>query len=400
MKRFFSTAIIFLFVAILCSAQDALTIDITKKPVTGGFADKGKLSYQKKKIIVIDDQKYPDPIKKRKAFTEAIFRSKTTVIVSGDIDLSDGKISDNDKSYFDQFGDSHERKNQDITYPISGNTTIIGKDNARIMFGGLTIPTGKNIIIRNITFYDAHGSTEKDTKFYSDSKASQDALVIWDKKSDLPSDIWIDHCTFTDGTCDDMKRNFHHDGAFDICGGKNITISYCEFTNHDKVMLVASGDKYIETEDRQITMHHNYFHHTTQRTPRSRGCQMHIYNNVYDDIGVDGNTGYMFGPGIASQYIVENNFLGSHKGDIVAYFDKSPSPSEKTYSHFYQNGNSIQIKEIHVKWDSPEKTKNFKAHFTSEMPWKITYEYNLVPVEEAKVDVLKNAGANKEVNGI
>ncbi len=102
----------------------------------------GKLSYQTKKVIVIDDENYPDPIKKRKAFTEAIFRSKTLVILSGDVDLSDGKISDDDKSYFDKFDSGHVRINSDISYPISGNTTIIGKNNARIMFGGLTIPTG------------------------------------------------------------------------------------------------------------------------------------------------------------------------------------------------------------------------------------------------------------------
>lgn len=395
MKKIF-TALLMTSIFSFSSFSQNFSVDLTQKPVTNGFADMGKLQYSYKKVILIDDATYPDPIKKRQAFTSAIGRGKALVILSGDVDLSDGKISDTDHSYFDAFGSGHGRLHNDIIYTVSSNTTIIGKDNARVMFGGLYIPTGNNIIIQNITFWDAHGSTEMDTNFSPDSKASQDALVLWDKSSAVPSDIWIDHCTFTDGTCDDLWRNFNHDGAFDICGGKNITVSYCEFTNHDKVMLVAPGDKYTSTSERQITLHHNYFHHTTQRTPRSRGTLMHIYNNVYDDIGVPKNPGYVFGPGIASQYIVENNYIGSHLGTIVNYYDKSKL-DEPTYSHLYATGNSREITEADVKWDGPEKTRDFKAHFTDKAPWKIPYKYDVSNWEAAKEDVLKNAGAGKNV---
>jgi pectate lyase len=192
------------------------------------------------------------------------------------------------------------------------------------MFGGININNRVNIIIRNITFYDAHGSTEQDTQYFPDSKASIDALTV----QGTSNGIWVDHCKFTDGTCNDMIRNYNHDGAFDIPRGKNTTVSWCEFTNHDKVMLVAGNDTLTEVEDRQITVHHNYFHATTQRMPRTRGTQMHVYNNYYNDIGVSGNAGYAMGPGVNAHFIVENNYFGSiMSGRVVDWYDSAAYPA-------------------------------------------------------------------------
>ena len=398
MKKVFA-AFLCLFSSLLWS--QTISVRLSEKPVTGGFADMGKLSYGKKKVVEISDAKYPDPVEKRKAFTKAIGGSGAlTVVLSGDVDLSDGLISDDDHSYFDKFDSgAHRRVHEDITFPISSGKTILGKDNARIKFGGLRIDDSKNIIIRNVEFWDAHGSTEYWTETSPESKASADALVIWDRKGPLPSDIWIDHCTFSDGKCVDMKRNFNHDGLIDILGGKNITISYCEFKNHDKVMLVGSGEKFTNPKERQVTLHHNYFHGTTQRHPRSRGTQMHIYNNVLEDIGVPGNGGYMFGPGTGSQYIVEGNYIGSHMEYIVSYFDKSRL-EEHTFSNFFQKGNSVEITEKDVKWDGPEKSRSFITHFVNsieKMPWRIPYRYDLETFEQAFNNVKLNAGAGKNL---
>ncbi len=389
MKKKYIIATAFLLMTKCFFASGQIKINTNEKPVTGGFADLGKLQYSKSKVIIIDDKTYPDPVEKRKAFTRAISASsKRLVILSGDIDLSDGKISDTDHSYFDAFSPKGgQRVHNDIVYNISSNTTIIGKDNARVKFGGLLIPDSSNIIIRNITFWDAHGSTECDTKISPESKASADNLSIWDKKGSIPKNIWIDHCTFTDGTCNDMSRNYNHDGSLDISGGINVTVSYCEFTNHDKVMLVGSSDKFTSRSERKITLHHNYFHKTTQRTPRSRGTYMHIYNNAYDDIGIPENKGYMLGPGTASLYIVENNFFGSCLGNILSCYDTT-KPGTSLYSKIYAAGNSKDIYEIQ---------DYYQDHFLQEKPWTIKYDYKLSSWEEAKADVLENAGAGKDV---
>lgn len=405
------------------------TYDINVVPgasiTTYGWADVGNMAYPNtKNIIYIGDDgykvgsgsltAYTASQTKRLTFTNAIASGSVSsatvnttsaiIILSGTIDLSDGKISDTDHSYYDSFDSStHKRNHEDITYEIGSNKTILGVNSAKIAFGGLKIYANKcnreNIIIRNIIFWDAHGSTEYDTSVsgtytenkktykYSESKASADSLVLECNGSTkdsstgfitynyVPTNIWIDHCVFTDGTCSDLERNFNHDGSLDMKAGKNVTVSYCEFTNHDKVTLLAPSDSYVDPEQRQITFHHNYYHDAVQRMPRSRGCQLHIYNNYYNAIGTSGNGGYALGPGIGSQYIVEGNYFGSFQQKIVQYADSSASASASTLSKFYQKDNSKTLTSSDIKWDSAEKVKDWSAHETSTAPWTITYDY-------------------------
>ena len=99
---------------------------------------------------------------------------------------ADSVISDSDHSYFDSFDSStNARSHGDISYEIGSNKAIIGVNSAKLAFGGLAAKANaskpaENIIIQNIIFWDAHGSTEKDTTSSgnSDSKASADNLVF------------------------------------------------------------------------------------------------------------------------------------------------------------------------------------------------------------------------------
>ncbi len=355
---------------------------------------------------------YTSTTTKRKVFTNAIASGSTSnssanetaaiIVLSGMVDLSDGKVSDDDHSYFDEFGTStdkngntiYPRKHEDIVYEIGSNKAIIGVNSAKVAFGGLQIYANKcergNIIIQNIDFWDAHGSTEEDTKHNADSKASADSLILESNSSStttdsnghitynyVPKNIWIDHCKFSDGTCDDLKRNFNHDGSLDMKAGQYVTVSYCEFTNHDKVTLLAPSEKYVAPQQRQITFHHNYYHGAIQRMPRSRGCQVHIYNNYYNDIGVSGNGGYSLGPGIGSQFIVENNYFGRHQtSTILKYFDNSgDDPSAATFSRLYYNGNNDTFSSTNMAKDKLEKASDVTAHLTDTKPWTISYTY-------------------------
>lgn len=372
--------------------------------VTNGWADRANngagLSYTNPAVfILIDDETYPGDSAKLAAFKEALAVSAASfIILSGDVDLSEGKINDLDHSYYDEFHPmTHARLHGDITVNLTGNTTIIGLNDARIKYGGVRVSSINNVIIRNITFYDAHGSTEYDTSSsgHSDSKASIDALVV----QGTSSGVWVDHCKFTDGVCEDLIRNYNHDGALDIPAGKNITVSWCEFTNHDKVMLVAGSDALTNPLDRQITLHHNYFHdRVTQRMPRSRGAQMHIYNNYYNNIGVPNNAGYSLGPGIGSQFIVENNYFGSHTGQggngIVKYFDSSAATAS-TFSRFYQSGNIPVLTSAHCTFDSVENVRNFDTHVTAEKPWTIPYAYS--PEDASGLNASVPAGAGPKL---
>ena len=364
-------------VSAMTSPQEIFTALKGTKAVTCGWADmtndgEGLFYAEPENVILIEG---PSTAAKRAAFTSAINNEDPKfIIVSGDIDLCDGRINDNDKSYFEQFSDTppYARVNADIRFNMGSNTTLIGVNNARIMFGGININNKSNIIIRNITFYDAHGSTANDTSKpgYAESKASIDALTV----QGTSNGVWVDHCAFTDGTCNDMIRNYNHDGAFDIPRGKNITVSWCAFTNHDKVMLVAGNDTLTEVLDRQITLHHNYFHGVTQRMPRTRGAQMHVYNNYYDDIGVEGNSGYCLGPGVNAHFIVENNFFGAlYGGDnkITSYYD-----SAAYRALVYASGNNKNI--------NPTAT---------DKPWIPAYVYSLDDAQTLPESVSAGAGA-------
>ena len=359
-----------------------------EKPETNGFFDCGDFSFPNTKIILIDDKTYPASDKKTDAFIAAIQKEgKKLIVIDGDIDLSYGKVSDSDHSYFDEFEADGKRKHADLIYKVASNTAIVGKQNARLKFGGLWIKNVNNIIIRNIEFYDAHGSTEIDTKIDKDSKASIDSINI-----ENANNVWVDHCTFSDGKCVDLVRNFNHDGLLDIKKGKCITVSYCESFNHDKVMLLRPSDKFSNPEECEVTLHHNYFHDSIQRMPRSRGVNAHIYNNYFDNIGTNENKGSSLGPGIGSMYVVENNFFGKHAQTAVKYYDKSEK-TDPTFSKFYQSGNIPQLNASNCAYDKVDKTNDFEAHLTSEKPFAINYNYSLDETSSLNEATVKKAGA-------
>ncbi|MDE5797953.1 MAG: polysaccharide lyase family 1 protein [Treponemataceae bacterium] len=435
------------------SASDAdLVVTPGAKVTTNGWADLANngagMSYpDTTNIIYIGDDgykvgsgsltAYTSTTTKRKVFTNAIASGSTLnssanetaaiIVLSGMVDLSDGKVSDADHSYFNAFDSSHKREHGDIVYEIGSNKAIIGVNGAKVAFGGLQIYANKcergNIIIQNIDFWDAHGSTEYDTSVstYSSKKASADSLVLESngttKDSNgyityncVPKNIWIDHCKFSDGTCKDLERNFNHDGSLDMKAGQYVTVSYCEFTNHDKVTLLAPDETYVAPDQRQITFHHNYYHGAIQRMPRSRGCQVHIYNNYYNDIGIKENGGYSLGPGIGSQFIVENNYFGKHQtSTILKYFDNSgDDPSAATFSRLYYNGNNVTFSNTNMAKDKLEKASDVTAHLTTTAkPWTINYTYEPETNSELPALIPTAAGTDKpdytqtvEVDGV
>ena len=117
--------------------------------------------------------------------------------------------------------------------------------------------------------------------------------------------------------------------------------------------------------------------------PRSRGCKVHIYNNVFDNIGTSGNSGYSLGPGIGSLFIVESNYFGSHAGKILRYNDKS-SLSDSTFSKLYASGNVPEL--------SNSNSEEFTKHRVTEKPFEISYEYELDDVSKNKGELPGKVG--------
>jgi pectate lyase len=206
---------------------------------------------------------------------------------------------------------------------VGSNTTIVGLGDVATLRGiWLDIrrhstaggnPT--NIIIRNITFldtYDCFPQWSPTDGAQGNWNAAYDSISLRDGDH-----IWIDHNRFADVTTADATlpvyfgRLFQvHDGELDITNATDlVTVSWNHFLNHDKVMLIGSSDNApADVGKLRVTLHHNLWEGTGQRTPRVRYGQVHIYNNLYY---IAANTGfqYAWGVGVQSSIYAEENLF-------------------------------------------------------------------------------------------
>lgn len=212
-----------------------------------------------------------------------------------------------------QTGSNKEKQQIQLTVP--SNTTLIGTGgDARLLGVFLSVNTGTNIVIRDLTLeapVDHFTTWSPGDGEQGSWNARFDALAVITGRN-----IWIDHCTFTDGRYPDRTAppGFHgervqrHDGLLDIEDGSDfITVSDSRFTDHDKAVLIGSGDGRGD-RDRghlKVTFVRNLFTDIGQRAPRVRFGQVHVVNNVYR--GRAGDTGYALGIGVESAMVSERN---------------------------------------------------------------------------------------------
>lgn len=231
------------------------------------------------------------------AYDPATWGKKTP---SGPLEAARSKSADAQKKY--------------IRLDVPANTTIVGLGrDARIVGGHVKIVGVDNVIVRNLTIEDAY-----------------DCFPAWDPKDgsagnwnsnydlisvDTSTHVWIDHCAFNDGDHPDSLQPSvfgrlyqQHDGAIDITKAADlVTLSWNQFTNHDKLIVIGSSDSYTGDRGKErVTLHHNLFQGIVQRMPRVRFGQVHVYNNYYD---VDEHFSYAWGVGVESQIFAENNFF-------------------------------------------------------------------------------------------
>ncbi|HBG27268.1 MAG: hypothetical protein A2Y10_11290 [Planctomycetes bacterium GWF2_41_51] len=120
---------------------------------------------------------------------------------------------------------------------------------------------------------------------------------------DEASNIWVDHCTFTDGG----------DGCVDVKNGADyVTISWCKFqytdATHNYSNLVGHSDSNAGKDMGHllVTFHHNWY--TTlchERMPSVRFGTVHIYNTFFDSPG----NNYCIRTRLYAQCLVENNYF-------------------------------------------------------------------------------------------
>lgn len=205
---------------------------------------------------------------------------------------------------------------------IPANTTIYGIGDNPTLRGAwfdirpssTTGNTPMNVIIRNLAFEDT-------VDCFPQWAPTDGAQGNWNAAYDSISvrnatHVWVDHNSFSDVTSADSTlpvlfgRIYQvHDGHLDVTNESDyVTLSFNQFLNHDKTMLIGSSDG--ATADRnklRVTIHHNLFDGVGQRVPRVRFGQVHVYNNLFRINTAEVNYGYSWGVGVESQIYAENN---------------------------------------------------------------------------------------------
>ena len=210
---------------------------------------------------------------------------------------------------------AHTKQQNRIRVNLTSNTTLVGLGpDARIVGAHVRVNNIQNVIVRNITFEDAFDC-------FPQWDPTDGAQGNWNASYDNISltgatNVWVNHNTFNDGEHPDSAQPVFfgrpfviHDGAVDITNASDLaTVSWNRFLEHDKVMLIGSSDgATADVGKLRVTVHHNVFDSSVQRTPRVRFGQVHVYNNYY--IVKAATYGYSWGVGVQSQIYAENNFF-------------------------------------------------------------------------------------------
>jgi pectate lyase len=197
---------------------------------------------------------------------------------------------------------------------VGSNTTIIGINGGRINHGSLVLTNISNVIVRNLEVTDA-------ADCFPAWDPTDGTTGNWNSLYDLVSlsgagNVWIDHNTFSDGNNHDEDQPVYfgrpyqvHDGATDFIRGSDlITVSYNDYYDHDKTMLIGSTDTPgVDVGKLRVTVHHNRFNNILQRAPRVRFGQVDVYNNLY--VATDDLYQYSLGVGFESAIYAENNYF-------------------------------------------------------------------------------------------
>lgn len=252
---------------------------------------------------------------------------------------------------------------------VRSNKTIIGiTEDAGLVEGGFSVGSGqKNIIFKNLTISDTFVEGDWDGK-----EQDWDGIQI----KGTCHHIWIDHCTF-------LRQG---DGAVDITNGASyITISNSKFGQNNKASLIGSSDTDTYTDSYKVTIHNSWFNETTQRHPRVRFGQVHLFNNYYYNMGGYGramgysnSNGYGIGVGVHAQIWSENNYFE----DVVhpaQFYDNAQNPGYIIDIGSYRVGSGNFItKPDGINWDPSDH-----------------YQYTLIDAELVKEVVMANAGAGQ-----
>jgi pectate lyase/pectin methylesterase-like acyl-CoA thioesterase len=176
-----------------------------------------------------------------------------------------------------------------IIVRVPARTTLIGLGRDATLTGGSLLLDGvSDVIVRNLHLqhaFDHFPAWDPADNGHGEWNAEHDTLALR-----RASRVWIDHCTFdrlAPGTPPPavlLGRPMQHtDGLLDITrASTHVTVSWSHLRQADKTALIGGSDRHSDDEGRlQITLHHNLWQATSERSPRVRYGQVHLANNLH-----------------------------------------------------------------------------------------------------------------------
>ena len=196
--------------------------------------------------------------------------------------------------------------------PEQGDLTLVGQSGVVFKIG-INVKRSYNLLIRNIFFQDYY----------------DDGINIGGSET---HHIWVDHCTLGSPLGFPLDSE-HPDGGCDIKDGASyVTVSWCLFRNSWKTSLNGHSDNNGATDigRLKITYVNNHFLHTNSRNPRVRFGQVHVLNNLLEDVLLYGSVAAN-----GAQIFAENNFYLNT--DWPMYADRSVADFKAVYGNNSDN---------------------------------------------------------------
>ena len=311
----------------------------------------------------------------KKAFVSALTTAGTRakiIRVNGNIDFREGV----------EYKDSADQQARG-TVDIPVNTTVIGIS-ANAGFQAVQIRVkGKsgvktNVILRNLTV-----ETPFDVDPPDKANAEFDGIQI----TNFATNVWVDHLTITDGsrTSDQTPGEQHHDGALDVTNSSNfVTVSNTLFSAHDKTNLVGSSDdKVADRGLLKVTFNDNVWDDISQRAPRVRFGQVHVYNNLHTGDTKDPvyPIKVVHGVGVESALLSENNVMEFANFDAAKACDLIDKKGGTTYKNTGTTLNGAAV--------------DLSCGLSPDIGWTPPYAYVLKSAAEVKATAATDVGAGK-----
>lgn len=292
---------------------------------------------------------------------------------------------------------SHADQDQRAMVRLPSNTTLIGAGpGAGLVNGRIEIIGVANVIVRNLAIMAPCDVTPvwDPTDGSSGSwNSAYDAITVQGAER-----VWIANNTITDAPLTDDqlpvengKLKQCHDGAIDVTRGANyVTVSHNVIDKHDKTMLIGHSDSFTADIGRlKVTIANNVFSNVTQRTPRVRFGQVHLFNNYH--VGTKGISpyghSYSVGIGTGARVISHANVhavSGAQPGCASVVQTLNPDAA----SSFADTGSTLNGAALGA------------CAVSSNVGWTVPYAFAARPATLVKANALARAGAGKLVSNV